>query len=256
MVRSVHVVGGSPSAWARWVETCMRCALPQGVVSGSAGDVDHHEPSATKGTMNGLGIYCSEGPRRDAGSGDERSSPRAAARQSPLFRGRRRRPDADGDPPRESRRRRSHRYARSHQAPVRPAPPFVPLGIRGNMGSKRESQGPGVAAAPAGQPRQLCPHVPRRPPCKEAPLLVGGQLFDPLHVQLDAGGERRLRFLEGGTEARYVEVDADRFPVSVGPVSVAPQRKGHAVEYTIGPVPCATDRLSVRGLHRAGPGGQ
>ena len=86
-------------------------------------------------------------------------------------------------------------------------------------------------AAKVTQPRhesQLPPHVPWRRSPEKTPPVCGRQRLDLLQVHFNACGERRLDFIQGISEGRYVEVDADRLPHRAGPIGVTVQCSVHA----------------------------
>lgn len=215
-----------PSAW---VETCMSCTSHGSVVPGCTGDVDESSKEKQPYGRMREPKPGNEGPRCHKGLGEARlrTGP-PPGRPSPL-RGSGRRTYPDGHRARCTRRGHAKGYARCHQAPVGAKSRGPSLGMYRSLGVKRKLPCLSCALPEAGHPRhdgQLGSYVPGGPSGKEVPALLDGQVADPFQVHLDTVEERRLHFIEGGTERCDIKVDADRLPTVAVAMGIAAKREG------------------------------
>ena len=171
-----------------------------------------------------------EGPRGHTPTETERFSVRPTKRQPPSLQGKHQGPSSSRNGSRSRWRRCPERNVGLDQAPVRLAGAPLPLGMRGNTGMKRESQGLTRIGAQPGQPREGCqpqPQMPRRPSAQQESPVFGRCFDDVFEKQFDAGDEGCLHFIEAGSERRDVEVDANCLPCVTIPIGITLEGEIH-----------------------------
>ena len=145
-----------------------------------------------------------ESPRGHSHIGGQRLSLRPADRQPSPFHRHCSRTNSARHDCWKGERRHHEADARVHQAAIRSrwARISTSLGINGYWrgGLKNEPTKSAIVATKAFPPRQdghLGAYMPRCSAGQKTPLIVGWQLLNAFQVQLDTGGQRRFRILEG-----------------------------------------------------------
>ena len=110
-------------------------------------------------------------------------------------------------------------------APERSSPQPLSLmegGRPGLQGEPPDTSDPGPQRRHPSQERELRLHRPGRPAGQQISPVVGRRLGGLFQIQLDAGLQGRLDFVEGGPGDGDVQVNAERLPRLPDPEGVAP----------------------------------